>query len=167
MIGGTRLPAIEGRLYHLGIAVRDIDEAMSTYRTLLGIPAFHRLDTNYRARHRDWEGIIANKNAFGKWGSLLVELVEPGLGDGPAQEYLQTHGPGMFHVGYATHDSTQRPGGIRPCFEVESTKRPDGTYGIVYLDTMGELGYFVELVDQPLADRIIAIVDALSACEVP
>lgn len=159
----TPLPDIDGRLYHLGAVVRDIDEAMATYTRLLGVPAFHRLDTNYHARHRDWEGTIANRNAFGKWGDLVVELVEPGLGEGPADEYLERHGPGLFHVGYATDDPSQTPGGIGPCFEVHSTRRSDGTFGIVYLDTLAVLGFFVELVETPLAERIIASVDALGA----
>ena len=79
-------PEIDGRLYHFGVVVRDIDAAMATYRTLLGVPSFRRVDTNYPARHRDWTGTIANRNAFGRWGDLIVELVEPGLGAGPARE---------------------------------------------------------------------------------
>ncbi len=155
------LPEIDGYLYHLGVVVRDIDEGMAAYTRLLGVPAFHRLDTNYHARHREWEGTIANRNAFGKWGDLVVELVEPGLGNGPAGEYLDRRGPGLFHVGYATDDPTQTPGGIRPCFEVHPTRRPDGTFGIVYLDTLDELGFFIELVEMPSAERVIATVEAL------
>ncbi len=154
-------PGIEGRLYHVGVVVRDVDLAMARYRALLRVPAFHRLDTNYQARHREWEGTIANRNAFGKWGDLVVELVEPGLGQGPAGEFLATRGEGVFHVGYATDDPTQRPGGIGPCFQVHSSIRPDGTHGIVYLDTLDTLGFFVELVDRPMADRIVALVDGL------
>ncbi len=155
------LPEIDGRLYHLGIVVRDIDDGMVAYRRLLGVPAFHRLDTNYHARHRDWEGTIANRNAFGKWGDLIVELVEPGLGRGPAHEYLNLRGPGIFHVGYATDNPAQTPGGIRPCFEVHPTRRLDGTFGIVYLDTLELLGFYVELVETPSAQRIIATVHAM------
>jgi hypothetical protein len=54
--------------------------------------------------------------------------------------------------------STQTPGGIRPCFEVPPTRRPDGTFGIVYLDTLDELGFFIELVETPSAERVIATV---------
>jgi methylmalonyl-CoA/ethylmalonyl-CoA epimerase len=156
-------PQIAGRLYHLGVVVRDVDAAMSRYRTLLGVPTFHRLDTNYQARHRDWEGTIANRNAFGKWGPLVVELVEPGLGQGPAGEFLHGRGEGLFHVGYATDDPTQRPGGVLPCFEVHSSIRPDGSYGIVYLDTLDTLGFFLELVHTTMAQRVIQLVEDLAA----
>ena len=162
MIPTAEVPIIDGRLYHLGVVVRDVDAAMATYSTLLGVPAFHRVDTNYPARHRDWEGTIANRNAFGRWGNLIVEVVEPGLGDGPAAEFLDVRGEGVFHVGYATDDPTQRPGGLGPCFEVRNTIRADGTYGIVYLDTLETLGFFVELVHTPIADGIVELVEALA-----
>src|SRR4051794_7420462 len=149
MMPNTAAPKIDGKLYHLGVVVRDIDAAMGRYRTLLGVPSFHRLDTNYQARHRDWRGTIANRNAFGRWGDLVVELVEPGLGNGPAGEFLERRGEGIFHVGYATDDPTQRPGGVSACFEVLSSVRPDGTFGIVYLDTVDALGFFLELVHTP------------------
>jgi hypothetical protein len=152
-------PAVEGRLYHVGVVVRDIDAAMTAYRSLLGVETFHRMDTHYEARHRDWTGTIANRNAFGRLGGLMVELVEPGLGRGPAHEFLDTRGEGLFHIGYATEHPDQRPGGVGPCFEVHSTRRSDGTYGIVYLDTLESLGFFVELVARSTADRLITLVD--------
>jgi methylmalonyl-CoA/ethylmalonyl-CoA epimerase len=88
-------PEIDADLFHLGVVVRDIDAAMAAYRTVLGVPSFHRIDTNYPARHRGWRGTIANRNAFGEWGDLIVELVEPGLGNGPAGEFLAARGEGM------------------------------------------------------------------------
>jgi catechol 2,3-dioxygenase-like lactoylglutathione lyase family enzyme len=147
-------PPVQGRFYHLGLAVRDLDAAMESYRAVFGVRAFHRIDTNYPARHRDWVGTIANRNAFAYLGDLLVELVEPRLGQGPVGEFLSSRGEGVFHVGFATDDPTQRPGGVPACFEVHSTARPDGTYGIVYLDTVTALGYFLELVDTEMAQRI-------------
>ena len=151
-------PAIKGDLYHLGVVVRDLDAAMATYGSVFGMAGFHRIDTNYEARHRDWTGTIANRNGFGRLGELMVELVEPGQGHGPAHEFLETRGEGLFHIGYATEDPAQRPGGVAPCFEVYPTRRPDGTYGIVYLDTLESLGFFVELVERSAADRLMALV---------
>ena len=161
MTSFTTAPEIDGDLYHLGVVVRDVDAAMATYRTVLGVPAFYRIDTNYQARHRGWHGTIANRNAFGTWGDLIVELVEPGLGNGPAGEFLEARGEGIFHVGYATDDPTQRPSGISACFEVLSSIRPDGTFGIVYLDTLELLGFFVELVHTPTAQQVKQMVGTL------
>jgi hypothetical protein len=49
---------------------------------------------------------------------------------------------------------------VAPCFEVRPTRKPDGTYGIVYLDTLGSLGFFVELVETSTADRLMTLVPA-------
>src|SRR4051812_32763513 len=110
MIPITLTPQIDGRLYHLGVVVRDVDAAMATYATLLGVPSFHRIDTNYEAPPRSGRGTIATRNAFGRWGDLIVELGERGLGNGPAGEFLERRGEGIFHVGYSTDDPTQQPG---------------------------------------------------------
>jgi methylmalonyl-CoA/ethylmalonyl-CoA epimerase len=160
-------PVLNGRLYHLGSVVRDLDAAVAKYRALLGIPAFHCVDTHYPARHREWSGTIANRNAFGKLGDLVIELVEPGTGEGPAMEYLRARGEGLFHVGYATEDPTQQPGGVAPCFEVRSSLLPDGNYGVVYLDTLEQLGFFIELVHTPRAQRVIARTDDFLATTRP
>jgi hypothetical protein len=64
----------------------------------------------------------------------------------------------VFHVGYATDDPTQRPDGAEACFEVHSSLRDDGTYGIVYLDTLDRLGFFLELVHTPMAERVMGLV---------
>ena len=60
---------------------------------------------------------IANRNAFAKWGDLYLEMVEPGIGEGNAREWLETRGEGIFHLGYATDDLAQRPDGAPVCFE--------------------------------------------------
>jgi hypothetical protein len=155
-------PAIHGSIYHVGVVVRDLDSAMDLYRLVLGVPAFHRIDTSYPARHRDWYGTIANRNAFGRSGGLIFELVEPGVPNGPAHEFLSSRGEGVFHIGYSTDDPAQRPAGVGPCFEVESSRMADGNCGIVYLDTIASLGYFVELVETSMAERIVAFVDDLA-----
>jgi hypothetical protein len=139
---------IDGRLYHFGVVTHDIEDAMRHYTDVLGVGPFWRLDTNYQARFRGWEGTIANHNAFARWGDLLVEIVEPGIGNGPQKEALAARGEGVFHVGYSTPRPEQRPPGVEVCFEAIGS-------GIVYLDTIATLGYFVELVPEAVADSLI------------
>jgi catechol 2,3-dioxygenase-like lactoylglutathione lyase family enzyme len=146
---------IDGSMYHLGIVVRDIDAAMEHYRTVLGLGPFARLDTSYPARFRDWRGTIENRNAFAKWGDIYLELVEPGPAPGVARQWLETRGEGVFHVGYSTADVRQRPGNTEVCFEVLNIQTASGDVGIVYLDTVEALGYYVELVDAPRAEGIV------------
>jgi hypothetical protein len=86
---------------------------------------------------------------------MMFELVEPGVGDTPAAEFLATRGEGMFHLGYAVDDPSDLPAGTAVCFEVLSLDPP-----IVYLDTTEALGYYVELVPRPVAERLIEAVAA-------
>jgi hypothetical protein len=140
-------------MYHLGVVTSDVDRAMAHY-TELGVPSFWRLDTNYPARFRGRPTRIANRNAFGQWGDLIIEIVEPGEGDGPQREALRQRGEGVFHVGYSTADLDQRPLNAQACFDVLSDPDASAT-GVVYLDTVAALGFFVELVPESMANAII------------
>lgn len=144
--------------YHIGIVVRDLDAAIAGYGRIHGIDSWMRLDTDYPARHRGRETHVANHNAFGYSGAIMLELVEPGIGDTPAAEFLTTRGEGMFHLGYAVDDPLALPPGTDVCFEVLSLDPP-----IVYLDTVPDLGYYVELVPRPVAEQLMDAVAATGA----
>jgi hypothetical protein len=153
----------EGDFYQVGVVVRDLERGMEQYRTLLGLGPFMQIQTHYRARYRDWEGTIANRNAFTRWGHLYLEMVEPGLGQGNAREWLETHGEGIFHLGYATDDLDQRPDGAGVCFESFGALLPDGRPSVIHLDTVDRLGYFVELADRALVDKLNGAIDRFIA----
>lgn len=149
----------EGKLYQIGVVVRDIDAGMEHYRTLLGLGPFQRLDTHYTGRYRGTLQQIANRNAFARWGDLYLEMVEPGEGQSSASEWLAARGEGIFHLGYATTDLQQRPAGVEVCFETVENLTEEGHPAIVHLDTLEQLGYFVELADHRLAERLSRWID--------
>jgi methylmalonyl-CoA/ethylmalonyl-CoA epimerase len=150
---------LTGDFFQIGVVVRDLERAMEQYRQLLGLGPFLQISTSYRGRYRDWEGMIANRNAFTRWGEVYLEMVEPGIGEGNAREWLETRGEGIFHLGYAVDDLSQRPGGAECCFESFGATLADGSAAVIHLDTVGQLGYFVELSDRALADRLNAATD--------
>ncbi|MDB5672625.1 MAG: hypothetical protein JWO25_3584 [Alphaproteobacteria bacterium] len=155
----------EGDLCQIGVVVRDIEAGMRAYRDLLGLGPFWRLDTHYRGRYRDWTGTFANKNAFTRWGDVYLEMIEPCVGEGNAKEWLRTRGEGIFHLGYAVDDMTQRPGGVECVFESWGATLANGDAAVIHLDTVDRLGYFVELTDRSLADRLNARIDLFLAEE--
>ena len=110
-------------------------------------------------RYREWTGRIANRNAFARWGALYLEMIEPGAGQSNAREWLETRGEGIFHLGYATDDLDQRPGGVEVCFETLSNRTPEGKPAVIHLDTVEQLGYFVELADSALATQLCNWID--------
>jgi catechol 2,3-dioxygenase-like lactoylglutathione lyase family enzyme len=142
--------------YQIGVVVADLDADIDRYSRLLGLSGWKRMDTDYVARYRDWEGRIANRNAFAPWGPIHLEMIEPGIGEGNAREWLDTRGEGIFHVGVAVDDMADRPVAADVVFEVQSQRTPGGRPAIVHLDTVAELGFFLELAWRPLAERLDA-----------
>ena len=81
-------------IHHLGVAVDDLDAAVSTYERLFGA------ELEQRARVAD-QGVEA---AALRIGSGRVELLEPLADDTPVGRFLSKRGPGMHHVAYEVSD---------------------------------------------------------------
>jgi methylmalonyl-CoA/ethylmalonyl-CoA epimerase len=81
-------------IHHLGVAVEDLDEALSTYERLFGAELEHR------ATVPD-QGVEA---ASVRVGDGRVELLEPLEEDTPVGRFLAKRGPGMHHVAYEVED---------------------------------------------------------------
>ena len=81
-------------IHHLGVAVEDLDEALSTYQRLFGAELEHR------ATVPD-QGVEA---ATVRVGDGRIELLEPLADDTPVGRFLAKRGPGMHHVAYEVAD---------------------------------------------------------------
>lgn len=159
MIAPGAVPGLVGDFQQIGVVVRDIDIGMARYRDLLGLGPFWRMDTDYHGRYRDWRGRFANRNAFTRWGDVYLEMIEPVVGEGNAREWLETRGEGIFHLGYAVDDMSQRPDGAECVFESWGATVAGGGAAVIHLDTVATLGYYVELSDRGLVNRLNAGID--------
>ncbi len=83
-----------GRIDHIGVAVDDLDEAISLYRDRLGMPLQHRETVEQLGVEAALLGI----------GEGHVELLRPALPDSPVGRFLERRGPGVHHVAYQTDD---------------------------------------------------------------
>ncbi len=81
-------------IHHLGVAVTDLDEAVSTYERLFGAELEQR-DTVAE------QGVEA---ASLRVGSSRVELLAALREDTPVGKFLAKRGPGMHHVAYEVAD---------------------------------------------------------------
>jgi methylmalonyl-CoA epimerase len=81
-------------IHHLGVAVEDLDVALSTYERLFGAELEHRATVPE-------QGIEA---AAVRVGDGRVELLEPLEADTPVGRFLTRRGPGMHHVAYEVDD---------------------------------------------------------------
>ena len=81
-------------IHHLGVAVEDLDAALSTYQRLFGAEVEHRATV-------EDQGVRA---ASVRIGDGRVELLEPLGADTPVGRFLAKRGPGMHHVAYEVND---------------------------------------------------------------
>jgi methylmalonyl-CoA/ethylmalonyl-CoA epimerase len=81
-------------IHHLGLAVDDLDEAISTYERLFGAELEDRAT-------QDEQGVEA---ASLRVGPSHVELLAPLGPDTPVGRFLSRRGPGMHHVAYEVED---------------------------------------------------------------
>jgi methylmalonyl-CoA epimerase len=81
-------------IHHLGVAVDDLDEAISTYARLFGA------ELEERATQED-QGVEAVSLRI---GSGHVELLAALGDDTPVGRFLSRRGPGMHHVAYEVDD---------------------------------------------------------------
>ncbi|MGA1862997.1 methylmalonyl-CoA epimerase [Deferribacter thermophilus] len=81
------------KIDHIGIAVKNIDEALSLYKTL-GIIPYH------------FEEVESQKvkTAFIKVGESNIELLEPTSPDSPIAKFLEKKGEGIHHIAYLVED---------------------------------------------------------------
>ena len=83
-----------GRIDHIGVAVEDLDAALSLYRDALGMPLVHRETVSE-------QGVEA---ALLDVGEGHVELLQPLGPDTPVGKFLAGRGPGLHHVAYQVAD---------------------------------------------------------------
>ncbi len=88
---GGRDPRID--IDHLGIAVRDLEEALAFYQSL-GLEATHRETVEQEKTH------VALLPA----GDSRIELLEPSAPDSPIAKFIEKRGPGLHHVALKVPD---------------------------------------------------------------
>lgn len=92
---------------HVGVVVRDIDEAIRRYEAM-GCGPFKRFDlpsddfAQFKWRHhfnQPADGHVY-KVAWGKFGPIDMEIFQPIAGDSIPQRFLDAKGEGVWHYGY-------------------------------------------------------------------
>jgi methylmalonyl-CoA/ethylmalonyl-CoA epimerase len=83
-----------GRIDHIGVAVEDIDAALSLYGTHFEMELAHR----ETVESQGVEAVLLDV------GEGHVELLAPLGPDTPVGKYLAKNGPGLHHVAYAVGD---------------------------------------------------------------
>ncbi|WP_299435903.1 methylmalonyl-CoA epimerase [uncultured Aquimarina sp.] len=82
------------KIEHIGIAVKDIDQANTLYEQLLGIPP-------YKQEVVESESVITS---FFRIGENKIELVASTKEDGPIGKFISKKGEGIHHIAFDVDD---------------------------------------------------------------
>lgn len=82
------------KIEHIGIAVKNLDEANKTYQRILG-------SAPYKTEKVDSEGVATS---FFKIGESKIELLEASHADSPIAKFLKKKGEGIHHIAFLVKD---------------------------------------------------------------
>lgn len=126
------------RVAHIGIAVADLDEALTFYREVLGlVPS--------PPETLDGAEIVTLS-----LGDVAVELLHSLTTDGPVAKFLARRGPGIHHVCYSVPDLDQaletcRQAGYR--LVDETPRAGQGGHRIAFVHPKSTAGILIELTE--------------------
>ena len=82
------------KIEHIGIAVRNLDQANETYKNLLGV-------SHYKIEPVESERV---NTSFFKVGESKIELLESTDPQGVIAKFIEKKGEGIHHIAYAVED---------------------------------------------------------------
>ncbi len=82
------------KIEHIGIAVKNIQEANKVYEALLGT-------TPYKSEKVESEGV---ETSFFRCGESKIELLEATNPDSPIAKFIEKRGEGIHHIAFAVKD---------------------------------------------------------------
>lgn len=147
-VGGLKLPAIN----HIGVVVRDRDEAIRRYADSLGIGPFRAFEADFPDTLV--RGVPAPtptlRIAFGNLGVILFEIIEPSEGPSIHREFLEKNGEGIQHIGFVVPDlgadlAKLEANGLRILMQASI---PGFNSALAYLDGEGAHGAIIELIQE-------------------
>jgi methylmalonyl-CoA/ethylmalonyl-CoA epimerase len=128
-------------IHHVGIAVRDLGEAVARYATLVDAAVDHEAVVPEQGDHA-----VALRVGAGP----LIELLAPTGEDTPVGRFLAKRGEGMHHVAYEVrgieaHLDRLRAEGVRL---IDEAPRP-GLFGlqVAFIHPEAAFGCLIELVE--------------------
>ena len=126
---------------HIGIAVKDLAEALKLYEGMLGLKA---VETEVVAEQKV-------KVAFLPVGDSEVELLESTAPDGPIAKYIEKNGEGIQHIAFRVDNLEQRLAelkqkGLR--LIDEKPRRGAGGAKIAFLHPKATNGVLIELCER-------------------
>ncbi len=89
------------RIDHVGIACRDLDEAVERYETVFGLTVASRETNEEQGVH---EAMLLVARPSDATGGSYIQLLQPTRPDSPVGRFLNRFGEGVHHIGYGVDD---------------------------------------------------------------
>ncbi|HSK07740.1 MAG TPA: methylmalonyl-CoA epimerase [Acidimicrobiia bacterium] len=129
-------------LDHVGIAVRNLDHALDSYRER------YRVEPLYRETVES-QGV---EEAMIPVGGSFVQLLQPLAGDTPVGRFLETRGEGLHHIAFVVSSIDDALDHLREegARLIDQTARPGGRgTRIAFVHPADLAGTLIELVELP------------------
>lgn len=126
------------KLEHIGIAVKNLDQANALFEKLLGRP-------HYKIEAVESEGV---KTSFFEVGGVKIELLEASRADSPIAKFIEKRGEGIHHLAFEVKNIDQsiqhyQQQGFTP-IQAEPKKGADNKM-ICFLHPKSTQGVLIEL----------------------
>ena len=138
-------------ILHVCVVVRDVGKTAKALADRFGIGPWEVHRKSYPKSQATFRGEPVEctfKFAYAKAGPITLELAEPISGKSSYREFLDKHGEGLHHIGFAAPlpfdaevKKWQRQG-IKP---IQSAKLDDPEEGWAYMDTQDLVGFTMEI----------------------
>lgn len=127
------------QISHLGMAVKDLEEAREFYRSVFGLESSEPIIGG--------DGTI--RVSMVRVGNTLVELLQPIGSEGVMAKFLENRGEGFHHICYEVDDINAEIASIKATgLEILSDPKPGAEGMSVFLHPRGTHGVLVELVEK-------------------
>ncbi len=127
------------QISHLGIAVKDLEEAREFYCSVLGLESSDPIIGG--------DGTI--KVSMVEVGNTLIELLQPIGNEGVIAKFLEKRGEGFHHICYEADDINAEITSLKAAgMEILGEPRPGAEGMSVFLHPRGTHGVLVELVEK-------------------
>jgi 4-hydroxyphenylpyruvate dioxygenase-like putative hemolysin len=141
----------------IGVVVRDLDRAMAYYRDFFGMGPFNPVFE--LAPEKNWymgkESPLRLRIGRTEWGAMDFELVQPLEGKSIHQDFLDTQGEGLHHLGIDVADfdgfvRQMKEAGFEPMQELEVYLPMNKSWAkACYFDTRKVGGIIIEALYRP------------------
>jgi methylmalonyl-CoA/ethylmalonyl-CoA epimerase len=129
-------------LHHICIVVRDIDASVAYYDSI-GIGPWQDYPplTEYtRLTVANPEAFYALKYKLVNLGNVQLQLCQPPELDCPQRRFLDSHGEGVFHIGFEADVDEAATAAAGIGLNALARGQRDNGSGFIYFDTAGDAG---------------------------